>query len=192
MMGRTHMLLGAASLWLLRPLPNVLTAPDMVPMLALATFGALLPDLDAAGSTLKYWRLGGVQPFVPIAQLLHGRFGHRGVLHSLRGLEVLALLLVPLLIWWPWRWYLALLLGYASHLLGDSCTKTGIPLFHPRPGHFWLLPRRWRLTTGSSEEEILIPLLALAILLLLLTTSPLRIVQDAAASLPLVMIPIGP
>lgn len=187
MMGRTHMLLGAASLWVLRPLPGVLDAPDVVPMLAFATFGALLPDLDAAGSTLKYWRIGGVQPFVPLAQLLHGRFGHRGALHSLRGLGVLALLLVPLLFWWPWRWYLGLLLGYASHLLGDSCTKTGIPLLHPRPERFWLLPRRWRLTTGSPAEEVLIPLLALAILFLLLTTSPLRSVPDTAEALSLSM-----
>ena len=117
-MGRTHMLLGAASLWLLRPLPNVLSAPDVVPMLAFATFGALLPDLDAAGSTLKYWRIGGVQPFVPIAQLLHRRFGHRGALHSLRGLGVLALLLLPLLIWWPWRWYLALLARLCQSFAG--------------------------------------------------------------------------
>ena len=103
MMGRTHMLLGGASLWLLRPLPQVLTPEDLVPMLVLATFGALLPDLDAAGSTLKYWRIGGVQPFVPLAQLLHGRFGHRGALHSLRGLGVLALIGLPLLFWLPWR-----------------------------------------------------------------------------------------
>ncbi len=187
MMGRTHMLLGGASLWLLRPLPQILTPEDLVPMLVIATFGALLPDLDAAGSTLKYWRIGGVQPFVPIAQLLHGRFGHRGALHSLRGLGVLALVGLPLLFWLPWRWYLALLVGYASHLLGDACTKTGIPLLYPRPQRFWLLPRRWRLTTGSPEEEWLIPLLALAILLLLLTTSPLRTMPEATAAFSLVI-----
>ncbi len=91
-MGRTHALLGVASLWLLQPLPGVLT-PDTAPPLAIAaTFGALLPDLDAAGSTIKYLQVGGVMPFMPLSGLLHRAFGHRGLLHSGWGLAAYVLL----------------------------------------------------------------------------------------------------
>lgn len=169
MMGRTHLMLGAASLWLLRPLPDLVSTDDLAPMLALAAFGALLPDLDASSSTLRHLRIGGLTPFVPLSQVLHGRFGHRGALHSLWGLGVLALLVLPLLIWLPWRWYLSLLLGYASHLAGDACTRSGIPLLYPRLERRHLLPSFLRLTTGSPAEEVVFVMLALSVLLLLLS-----------------------
>lgn len=169
MMGRTHLLLGATSICLLRPLPGVLTPDDLAPMLAFSAFGALLPDLDAAGSTIKYLRIGGLTPFVPVADALHHRFGHRGALHSLRGLGILALLLSPLLLWLPGHWVGALLLGYASHLAGDACTKSGIPLLYPSAKRHHLLPRRFRLTTGSQAEEVVFVLLALSLLFGLLS-----------------------
>lgn len=175
MMGRTHLLLGAASLWLLRPLPGVLTPDDLAPMLAFSALGALLPDLDASGSTLKYLRIGGLTPFVPLADMLHGRFGHRGALHSLWGLGTFALLALPLLGWIPARWYTALLLGYASHLAGDAATKSGIPLLYPNAKRHYLLPRLLRLTTGSQAEEVVWVLLALSLLFGLLSQLSLRV-----------------
>lgn len=169
MMGRTHMVLGAASLWMLRPLPSVLVPADLAPMLALSALGALLPDLDASASTIKYFRVGGLTPLVPLSEALHGRFGHRGALHSLWGWGTFALLASPLLVWMPWLWYLALLLGYASHLAGDACTKSGIPLLYPQMQRRHLLPRPLRLTTGSLAEEAVFVLLALSVLFLLLS-----------------------
>jgi inner membrane protein len=166
-MGRTHALLGVCSLWLLQPLPGALTSDTLAPLALLAAFGALLPDLDARGSTLKYWRIGGVTPFVPLSELLHKSFGHRGLLHSLRGLGAASLLALPLL-WLGWLPFLALALGYASHLAGDASTKSGIPLLYPRTRRFHLLPRPWRLTTGSQAEDALLPVLGAAVLALLL------------------------
>ncbi len=174
-MGRTHALLGVCSLWLLQPLPGVLTSDTLAPLALAAALGALLPDLDAQGSTLKYLQIGGVTPFMPLSNLLHRAFGHRGLLHSLRGLAACALLGLPLLLLsWPlgWSLFLGLVLGYASHLVGDASTKSGIPLLYPDPRRLHLLPRGFRLTTGSQAEDALLPLLGIAVLALLLSPFP--------------------
>lgn len=174
-MGRTHALLGVCSLWLLQPLPGVLTSDTLAPLAAAAALGALLPDLDASDSAIKYLRIGPFTPFAPLSNLLHRAFGHRGLLHSLRGLAACGLLCSPLLwLGWPWGWppFLGLTLGYASHLAGDAATRSGIPLLYPDPRRLHLLPRRFRLTTGSQAEDALLPLLGVAVLALLLGHLP--------------------
>jgi membrane-bound metal-dependent hydrolase YbcI (DUF457 family) len=180
MMGRTHLLLGFNALWLLEGIGLVATAwgtqaPLTIPLgnaeaFTLGTvavmFGALLPDLDAASSLLQSASVKGVQPFMPIGQVLHQRYGHRGFLHSLRALGWLAVLSSPVLLldlslwFWPW---MSLMLGYGSHLLADACTKSGVPLFWRanaswkggalKQQSFHLLPKPLRLTTGSQAEE---------------------------------------
>lgn len=84
----THVLFGISSLWLLQPLNQ---APSLAPALdpanfallvGAAAFGALLPDLDAAESKLKYLKIGGLKPFFLPAQLVHRQLGHRGLAHS--------------------------------------------------------------------------------------------------------------
>jgi len=72
-----------------------------------------------------------------------------------------------LLLGWPL--FLGLVLGYGSHLAGDACTKSGIPLLYPDPRRLHLLPRPLRLTTGSQAEDALLPLLAVSVLVLLLS-----------------------
>jgi membrane-bound metal-dependent hydrolase YbcI (DUF457 family) len=53
-----------------------------------------------------------------------------------------------------WLCVTALSLGYASHLVGDACTRIGIPLFYPQGKTFHLLPIHCRVTTGSEYEEL--------------------------------------
>jgi len=170
----THFLAGVSSLWLLSAVPGMVgtgSEPNNLGLLAgLAGLGALLPDLDAQDSKIQHLRVGGIPVFVPAARVL-GAFGHRGLLHSALGLNLLALLVVlPLALWlgWPAAW--ALLLGYASHLVLDACTRSGIPLGWPYPRRYHLLPSRLRVTTGSLAEEALLPLVALLALFLLLST----------------------
>ncbi|HEY0075473.1 MAG TPA: metal-dependent hydrolase [Abditibacteriaceae bacterium] len=180
MMGRTHLLLGLNALWLLEGMGSVVMTMGMPAPLAeplglavplgnaerfvlctgLAMLGALLPDLDAASSLLQSASIKGVQPLVPLGQVLHRRYGHRGFLHSLSALGRVGILSSPLLLldlslwFWPW---VSLLLGYLSHLLGDACTKSGVPLFWKanalKQQSFHLLPRPLCLTTGSQAEE---------------------------------------
>ena len=111
-------------------------------------FGSLLPDLDHP----KSW-LGRRIPFISIP--LSALVGHRGVTHSL--FAIVATLVgayagiakwggasAPLL--------LGVSIGYASHLLGDWASNSGIPLMWPKK-------RRYKspipFFTGSWEEKVL-------------------------------------
>jgi inner membrane protein len=176
MMGRTHLVLGINTLWLLEvePLASLVARDPMrFPLcLGAAALGALLPDLDAGQSLLSNLSLGGVRPLLLPARAISRTLGHRGVLHSLTALGVLGVVSLPIVRFEELAW-LALLLGYLSHLLGDACTKRGIPLFHvpllrPRRSPVHLLPQALRLTTGSLAEEAVFVLLASAALTLLL------------------------
>ena len=168
MMGRTHALIGITALWLLE-LPGAISQETMVPLILFSVIGALAPDLDASESLLKRFAVAGITPLAPLSQALHQSLGHRGLLHSLAGLALFSVLCaLPVTYWLGWPYGDALVLGYASHILADSATKSGVPLLYPRRRRYHLLPRGWRLTTGSLAEEILLPFLALTILLLLM------------------------
>lgn len=170
---RTHALLGATSLWLMAPIPGALTSDTIGPLCALAAFAALLPDLDAEASKIKSLSVLNIRPFVPFANRAYHAWGHRGLLHSLLFLCWLGGVCVLFGLLWNGPAMLALWLGYASHLAGDACTKSGIPGWPNRPHQrLYLLPARWRFTTGSDSEEALVPLLAVAVLFLLLLYYP--------------------
>jgi inner membrane protein len=189
MMGRTHALLGFNCLWLLEGVGSAssilgggspLADAGRFTLCAIAvTLGSLLPDLDAPASLLQGVSLGGIRPVAPVAWMLHRQFGHRGFLHSLPALGLLAILTALIggatgsFDFWIW---LALCLGYLSHLLGDACTKSGVPLFW-RIGAFrrrsiHILPRGFRLTTGSQVEEMVFAFLGAAALVLALRHMP--------------------
>lgn len=173
MMGRTHALIGVNALWLLTVVPDGVTASNLALLSATAALGGLLPDLDAAESKIKHLRLGDLKPFVFLSLPLHRALGHRGLLHSLVGLSLIASLALPLAFRWGWQPSVALVLGYASHLLADSCTRSGVPLLYPASDRFHLLPPHLRIVTGSPTEDALFPFLIAAAALLLLTHLPL-------------------
>lgn len=166
----THALLGICTLWVIVPLPPEWLAYHIGMLAACAAFGAMLPDLDASESKIKHLRLLGTQikPFLLAAQVIHRSDQHRGLLHSLAGLGMVGLLGLPCSFWLGWAPVAALLLGYASHLLADSATKSGIRLWYPKPTRFYLLPKGWRVITGSQAEEVLFVALSGCALLLLL------------------------
>lgn len=175
MQWRTHIALGLNTLWLLQPIPAAITPDTLLPLVAAVAFGSLLPDLDASESKIKYLSVGGVRPLVPLAILLHRSLGHRGLLHSFMGLGLCALPAATLSLWWGWQPAVGLLLGYAGHLAGDACTRTGIPLLYPRRRRYHLLPRPWRFTTGSAAEEVLFIALSMPLLGLLLLQLPFHL-----------------
>jgi inner membrane protein len=169
---RTHFVFGISSLWLVLPLLSTMPDGNLGVLAACASFGALLHDLDAPESKIKHLKFGNsaFKPFLLPAQIVHGTDRHRGLLHSLLGLSMVGLLCLPPMLWIGWAPVMALLLGYASHLAGDSMTKCGILLLYPRKKAFHLLPRTFRLTTGSQAEEVLFVLFALGTVFLLLRT----------------------
>ena len=165
----THAMLGISTLWLLSPLPQDALDYDFGVLSAVAALGALLPDLDASESKIKHLRLGNSQfkPLLLPAQVVHRTDQHRGLLHSLVGLGMAGVLCAPLAFWSGWAPPIALLLGYGSHLVGDSATKSGMLLWYPHGTRYYLLPHRWRITTGSQAEEMFFVVTATLALLLL-------------------------
>jgi inner membrane protein len=167
----THTLLGICTLWLLAPLPPDMIGYDMGTLAACAAFGALLPDLDASESKIKHLKLLGTQikPFLLPSQVIYKTDQHRGLLHSLIGFGMVTGLFTPLGWWIGWAPIVVVLFGYASHLLADSATKSGLRLFYPRPDRFYLMPRGWRVTTGSPAEDGIMVSSAVMVLILLLS-----------------------
>lgn len=178
-----------ASLWLLRPLLLETRVFGGAPLdwtnlgvLALvAGLGALLPDLDAAESKAKHlvfsFRLGGerihVAPLSFPALVLSSTLTHRGPLHSLLGFVAVGVLIgMPLALVVSWTAAVALLLGWASHLALDACTKSGLPLLWPNLRRIRFLPPILRVTTGSDAESLVFALLASLSLALLLSALP--------------------
>lgn len=142
MMGGTHLVIGLAA--------GVLSGGG-IPGAGAAVAGALLPDIDAPGSTvgriinpLHFGRIGhavlglglayAAQRFSAPALLLPAAFylvlaflPHRQITHSLLGLVIAVGAVTAMFprLWIPFA------VGYASHLLADSLTPSEIPLFWP-------------------------------------------------------------
>jgi inner membrane protein len=169
----THLVAGLSSLWLIEAaagsgvLPRD-TLANVAGISVAIVVGSLLPDLDASRSKIKHFAVSGFKPFLLPSQLIHKKFGHRSVLHSLIGLVVCAVIASSISPLWGWQIGLGLGLGYASHLLSDAMTKCGIPLLYPNPLRFYVLPKRFRLTTASQAEDAVFVLFASISVLLLL------------------------
>lgn len=123
--------------------------------------GALIPDMDQAGNRL--WDL------LPLGDHLAKVFRkifykHRTLTHSLVGMFLIYKLLdyalpkfinshmvdVNLLT-------ISIMIGYISHLIADSLTKEGLPLFFPIGFELGFPPiRALRITTGKWQEKYLV------------------------------------
>ena len=149
--------------------------------LGAAALGSLLPDIDTPNS-----RIGWV--VWPLARWIEGRFGHRTITHSVVGVGLCAAVFAPALFFPNWRpLFIAILIGYAMHLLGDACTKSGVPLAWPRREQF-VFPgnRDFRLRTGSGAEFVVLALLLAvggAVLLPLSRYGPRRLLHMARGDL---------
>jgi inner membrane protein len=120
-----------------------------------AAISAIVPDIDHPQGHIRQ-RMGilsGLLDWLP----------HRGITHSL-----------AMLIWWALAMYLGTgdirtampgILGYASHLIADMMTKSGIPLFLPfHAGRIYALPRLMRLRTAGISEQLIAGVAALLLL----------------------------
>ena len=166
---QTHTTIGINSLWLSSLFPSGRYDYDLGALVICAMVGALLPDLDAVESKIKHLKVGKMKPFRLPSEMAYQTFGHRGAMHSLIGWGVLALMLLLLIPWIGWGGWLGLQLGYLSHLLADSCTRSGIPLFFPKQSRFFLLPKILRLRTGSQAEDVVFVIAASGVLYFLLS-----------------------
>lgn len=143
-------------------------ANNMAFLAGAAALGSLLPDLDASESKIKHFTIGGIKPFLLPSQAIYRQLGHRTFLHSLVGLTFVAVTGAVLVPFTGKDAALALWLGYASHLIADGITRSGIPLLYPRPKRFHLMPKRFRVVTGSPAKDVIFVLLSLSALTLML------------------------
>jgi membrane-bound metal-dependent hydrolase YbcI (DUF457 family) len=104
---------------------------------------ALIPDIDHEGSLIAR-SLGPVSRLV--AWGVRAACGHRGLTHT--GVSALVVGMVSTVaagfgLGWSWWWLgLAVGIGHLVHILGDACTRAGVPLLWPLP--VGRLPRRGR------------------------------------------------
>jgi inner membrane protein len=168
MTARTHDLGAFTALTLaFHALPLVTMTPATLITLIFANMlGGLFPDLDE--SSARFWKhlRGGTILGKLIGPLMGG---HRLITHSIIGIiltgyalawftqALQSIILVDMnLVWW------AFMLGMVSHLVLDSFTKDGIPLFFPLPFKIGFPPlKKLRIKTGSiMEKGVVFPALA--------------------------------
>ncbi len=181
MEGKSHLLIGLTAGIVLDSFVHLsgdpLTMAKTVPLTLIARkavyyfsvgFGALLPDIDNARSTLGR-RLG------PISKGIQHIAGHRTLFHSLLGLalgsllalgleQVVAALLsshglaTPASFVKGWHIvFFGVLFGCVMHIGADALTTGGVPLLWPNRKRFGFPPNpHWRFHTGSWPEPVIV------------------------------------
>lgn len=181
MLGKSHLLVGLTAGIVLDSVTHItgpaITSGQAVALPLLATkavyyfavgFGALLPDIDNARSTLG-------QKLGPISKGINELAGHRTIFHSLLGLflgSLLAIGLGQLVIWLlslrgitlshtavgNWQiFFLGTLFGCIMHIVADGLTYGGVPLLWPMKQRFGFPPnRKWRFRTGTWIETVVV------------------------------------
>jgi inner membrane protein len=181
MEGKSHLLIGLTAGVVLDSVVHLsgdpLTMAKAVPLALIARkvvyyfsvgFGALLPDIDNAHSTLGH-RLG------PISKGIQHLAGHRTLFHSLLGLTLGSLLALgleqvvanmlssrgfatPASFVKGWHIvFFGVLFGSAMHIAADALTTGGVPLLWPNRKRYGFPPNpHWRFHTGSWPEPIIV------------------------------------
>ncbi|CAN5136598.1 metal-dependent hydrolase [soil metagenome] len=160
MTGRTHDLAAFTALTYVvatQPLSKMTLATALVAFSA-NMIGGLAPDLDQPTSGL--WHR--VRAGTILGRIVHPFFGgHRFISHSVIGVFLFGYILHVILgiaksfllvdmdiVWWSF------MIGYISHLIGDTFTTEGVPWLFPIPFHFGIPPFRFlRFKTGGVVEK---------------------------------------
>ena len=163
MTGRTHDAIAFVSLVTVAAFfpPEHLTLSTLILAIVSADIGGMLPDIDQAGN--KLWEM--LPSGNNVGRIFRRVFyKHRTLTHSLIGVigiynlldyflpKVLNVGFVDTNIILQ-----SLMIGYYSHLLSDSFTEEGIPLFFPLHINFGFPPiRSWRIKTGQWFENFVV------------------------------------
>jgi membrane-bound metal-dependent hydrolase YbcI (DUF457 family) len=181
MQGRSHLLIGLTAGVILDSIVHLtgdpLTVAKVVPLILIVRkaifyfavgFGALLPDIDNARSTLGH-------KFGIVSREIQHLAGHRTVFHSFLGLLIGSLLAIGLeqvviyflnirgltldahLIDTSHLVFFAVLFGCIMHIAADALTLGGVPLFWPnRKRYGFPLNPHFRFRTGSWPEFVIV------------------------------------
>lgn len=181
MLGKSHLIVGLTAGVVLDSVMHVsgspLTMASRVPLSLIVNkaifyfmvgFGALLPDIDNARSTLGRklgWVSKGIQRLA----------GHRTLFHSIIGLVLGSLLAIGLervisyllltrgytvpaeIIQDSHLVFIAVLFGCIMHIVADGLTEGGVPLLWPNHTRFGFPPSpKWRFRTGDWPEHVIV------------------------------------
>jgi membrane-bound metal-dependent hydrolase YbcI (DUF457 family) len=181
MEGRSHLLIGLTAGVVLDSVAHITGDPllaakgitiglivNKVIYYTMVGFGALLPDIDNAHSTLGH-KLGWV------SKEIQHIAGHRTLFHSLLGLligslmaigleQLVAYLLVQRGYSIPAQFitashviFIAVLFGCIIHIAADAMTEGGVPLLWPNRKRFGFPPNpHWRFRTGTWPEFVIV------------------------------------
>jgi membrane-bound metal-dependent hydrolase YbcI (DUF457 family) len=188
MEGRSHLLVGLTAGVVLDSVIHLsgdpLTLAKTVPLALLIKkivyyfsvgFGALLPDIDNARSTMGH-------KFGIISKQIQHIAGHRTLFHSLLGLLLGSLLAIGLeqvviyflgvrgfifpahLVGASHLVFFGVLFGCAMHIAADALTLGGVPLLWPNRKRFGFPPNpHWRFKTGTWPEFVIVWLFMLLV-----------------------------
>jgi inner membrane protein len=115
--------------------------------------GALAPDLDHPQSSL-------MRSLGPAKRLARGVLPHRGILHSVFAVAVIRYL--GLTVFQLDELARAFAWGYASHILGDILTVSGVPILAPLSDSRFGLPEPLAIVTGGFGDALYTALIAAA------------------------------
>jgi len=65
-------------------------------LLVFAVVRAMVPDSDAVESKIKHVKVRGIKPLMRVTVAFNREFGDRGALHSLQGLAIWIMSVLPL------------------------------------------------------------------------------------------------
>ena len=181
MEGRSHLLVGLTAGVVFDSIVHLsgdpLTMAKAVPLILLVKkavyygavgFGALLPDMDNAQSTIGR-KLGWV------SKEIQHLAGHRTLFHSFLGLAIGSLLAIGLekvviyllsqhgfglpaqFVGAEHLVFFGVLFGCVMHIAADALTLGGVPLFWPYRKRFGFPPDpQWRFKTGTWPEFVIV------------------------------------
>ncbi len=157
MVWQTHAVAGANTAWIAYALGAGIEL--VILMAVLGAFVALFPDIDGDHAKIHNIGVGGITPFA----IFRGGFKHRGFFHSLLAVVILVLLLTLFVPEFTLLFALCLGAAYASHLILDGFTPSGIKLLFPKKTKYHFLPKPLQLRTGRTADFLLLFLGSLAL-----------------------------
>ncbi len=179
MTGKTHQIIGVTlGLGAYLTLNNPHYSPaTLAAVLIFSSIGSLLPDLDKASA--EFWHSFPVVGHAA-GKVVDPFISHRNITHSLVGTILAAILFYYLFYFFPSYWgietnlvLISAMIGYASHLLADSFTVEGIPLFWPIKWMVGIPPKPFdgiRIVTGKWFENLVIfPIINIGLIFLIIT-----------------------
>lgn len=159
MTGTTHVAIAAAATIGLAMTTKGDISPPAVGWIAVI-IGSLAPDIDSGGGTIcrpgsLFGRL--LPRFIvaildaiglAVGSIVRKVFGHREAIHW----PIWGVIMIMLGLNLGWAWLAWFGWGYLMHIMGDFCTKSGVPMLGP----VWSKDIKWSpIITGTWPEFVL-------------------------------------